>query len=96
MLPEPLVTESWLAVPVKAATTGEAPVEPISSWPLLIAPPSTILPEEETITWLLVKAAAELVPPLAMGTMPVTLAALPEMLPETLEPKTEVSHAGLL
>jgi hypothetical protein len=85
-----------LAVPVKAATTGEEPVEPMSSWPLLIAPPSTILPEEEIIIWLLVRAVAELVPPLATPTTPVTLAALPEMLPETMEPKMEVSQEGLL
>ena len=34
-------------------------------------------------------------PPLAIATVPVTLAALPLMFPLTIEPEMEVNHVGL-
>lgn len=41
-----------------------------------------------------VEAVVEPVPPLAIATVPVTLAAFPLMFPDTLEPAKEVIQAG--
>ncbi len=46
MVPAPLVTVTWLVVPVSKARTGVAPVEPMTSWPLVMDPSKEGTPVE--------------------------------------------------
>ena len=74
-VPAPGVTV--ILVPVILAATGAAAPgvapEPISNWPLVRPVASTIDPLDDTIMRLLLSIALELVPPLAIGSMPLML-----------------------
>jgi hypothetical protein len=72
MVNDPAPTEVDIPAPaVMKAATGAAPVEPIKTCPDSRAGASTIAPPDDHIILELLRAVPELVPPLAIGRIPL-------------------------